>query len=58
LGISPTVFITKLNPAGSSLVYSTFIGIGEGYSISNDTAGNAYLTVEAGSIYPVTPGAY
>jgi hypothetical protein len=47
------VFITKLNPAGSGLVYSTFLGGDEsynpfpygdsGYSIAVDNSGNAYI---------------
>src|SRR5207249_5008054 len=40
-------FITKLNPAGSELVYSTFLG-GNGhdwaYGIALDAADNAYVT--------------
>ena len=39
-------FVTKLNPAGSALLYSTFLGrgndeIGEGIAI--DPAGSAYV---------------
>ncbi|MBI2780064.1 MAG: SBBP repeat-containing protein [Gammaproteobacteria bacterium] len=40
-------FITKLNSAGSALVYSTYLGGGrndEGTSIAVDNAGNAYVT--------------
>jgi hypothetical protein len=39
-------FVTKLNPAGSSLVYSTYLGGGNdtGTGIAVDSAGNAYLT--------------
>lgn len=40
-------FVTKLNPAGSALVYSTFYGYFEnvsGEAIAVDTNGNAYLT--------------
>ena len=40
-------FITKLNPAGSALVYSTYLGGGEqdwGYAIAVDSSGNAYVT--------------
>ncbi|MGB7201568.1 MAG: SBBP repeat-containing protein [Pyrinomonadaceae bacterium] len=56
------VFATKLNAAGSGLVYSTFIGgTGDdfGYGIAVDAAGNAYLTgfTESAS-YPTTGGAY
>ncbi len=40
-------FVTKLNPAGSQLTYSTYLGgAGEdlGLGIAIDTAGNAYIT--------------
>jgi hypothetical protein len=40
-------FVTKINAAGSALVYSTYLGGSddeEGYSIAVDTAGNAYVT--------------
>lgn len=41
------VFVTKLNPAGSALVYSTFLGGSgdeRGFGIVLDAAGNAYVT--------------
>ena len=41
------VFITKMNSAGSSLVYSTFVGGSyddHGYGIDIDSSGNAYVT--------------
>ncbi len=45
-------FVTKLNPSGSALVYSTFLG-GSGYDwptgIAIDVAGNAYVT---GATFP------
>jgi hypothetical protein len=40
-------FVTKLSPGGNALVYSTFLGGGdsdEGYAITVDGAGNAYIT--------------
>ncbi len=55
------VFVTKLNPTGSDLVYSTLFGAqtGEGNAIAVDPGGNAYVT---GSIstkgFPTTPGAF
>ncbi len=41
------VFVTKFNPAGSALVYSTYLGGASGddaYAIAVDPAGNAYVT--------------
>ena len=40
-------FVTKINPGGSALVYSTYLGgssYDEGYGIAVDSAGNAYVT--------------
>ena len=56
------VTLTKLNPAGSALVYSTYLG-GDGFDNGNDVAldgsGNAYVTGNAGSVnFPTTPGAF
>ena len=39
--------MTKLNPTGSALVYSTYLGGSDddgGYGIAVDSAGNAYVT--------------
>lgn len=51
------VFVTKINPSGSAIVYSTFLGGGgpdEGHGIAVDSAGNAYVTGSAGSFdFPV-----
>ncbi len=49
---SNDVFVTKLNPAGTALVYSTYLGGSGGdtaYAIAVDTAGNAYVTGETDS---------
>jgi hypothetical protein len=55
-------FVTKLNPAGSALAYSTFLGGSSGdigYGIAVDGAGNAYVTGDTASPdYPTTPGAH
>ncbi|MEE9553720.1 MAG: SBBP repeat-containing protein, partial [candidate division Zixibacteria bacterium] len=47
LGGSNDAFVTKLSPAGNSLVYSTYLGGGSGqfgYGIAVDASGNAYVT--------------
>jgi hypothetical protein len=57
-------FVTKFNPAGTALVYSTYLGGGTfsqtvGYGIAVDAAGNAYVTGETLSAnFPTTPGAF
>jgi photosystem II stability/assembly factor-like uncharacterized protein len=46
-GFTSDGFIAKLNPAGSALIYSTYLGgIGEdtAYAVAADAAGNAYVT--------------
>ena len=59
---SYNAFITKLNPAGSALLYSTYLGGDNndgGYSIATDNIGNAYVTGYASSPdFPTTTGAY
>ena len=54
-------FITKLNPAGNQLVYSTFIPNVTPGGIALDPQGNVYLVSSANpdnSPFPVTPGAF
>ena len=55
-------FVTELNPAGSGLVYSTYLGgCGEdqAYGIAVDTSGNAYVTGVTYSFdFPTTAGAF
>ncbi len=64
---SNTGFIAKLNPAGSQLIYSTYIGgsvLGDAtttraYAIAADSSGNAYITGFTNSPkFPATAGAY
>jgi Beta-propeller repeat len=56
------VFVSKLNPSGTALVYSTFIGGGNfdfGRGIAIDGAGNAYVTGQTkSSNFPTTGGAF
>lgn len=68
---NPTGFVTKMNPTGTGLVYSTFLGgstynptfgaedYGAPTAIAVDAAGNAYITGSTGSSdFPITPGAF
>jgi hypothetical protein len=50
-------FVTRLNPAGSALVYSTFLSGtfgARGFAIATDGAGNAYVTGTTSTGFPVT----
>jgi Bacterial Ig-like domain (group 3)/Beta-propeller repeat/Transmembrane protein 131-like N-terminal len=55
-------FVTKLNPTGSGLVYSSYLGGSsreKAESIAVDSGGDAYVTgFTASSDFPVTPGAF
>ncbi len=61
-GACSDAFVTKLNPTGSGLVYSTFLGgngADSGIGIAVDTAGNAYVTGDTKSVnFPTTGGAF
>jgi hypothetical protein len=55
-------FVTKLNPTGTALVYSTYLGGSAndlGYGIAVDGSGYAYITggTDSGN-FPVTEGAF
>ncbi|MHB1415335.1 MAG: SBBP repeat-containing protein [Chloroflexota bacterium] len=56
------VFVAKVNPAASDLVYATFLGgdgDDSGSKIAVDGAGNAYITGYTTSVgFPTTPGAF
>jgi hypothetical protein len=51
------VFVSKLNPAGSALAYSTYVGSGAPAGLTVDTAGHAFLTGATEADLPTTPGA-
>ena len=55
-------FVTKLDPTGASLVYSTYLGGSStdvGYRIAVDPAGNAYVAGYTNSAnFPTTPVAF
>ena len=52
-------FVTKLNAAGSALIYSTYLGqLGSANAIAVDGGGNAYVTGTTAYFgFPTTPGA-
>jgi hypothetical protein len=55
-------FVTKLNAAGTALVYSTYLGgngVEHGHRIAVDSAGSAYVTGSTSSNdFPTTTGAF
>jgi len=57
-----TGFVTKLNPSGTALLYSTYLGgntLDEPNSIAVDTSGNAYVSgITFSTNFPVTSGAF
>jgi hypothetical protein len=62
VGSEITAFVAALNPAGTALVYSTYLGgsiIDGAEAIAVDASGNAYVAGQTSSTdFPVTPGAY
>jgi hypothetical protein len=61
-GGGPDAFVTKLNPGGTALAYSTFLGGSGGEFVSGlavDDEGNAFVTgATSSSDFPTTPGAF
>lgn len=61
-GGNTDAFITKIDPTGTSLIYSTYLGgAGKEYGngIAVDAAGNAYVVGQTfSSNFPVTPGVF
>jgi len=59
---SQDAFVSKLNPTGTALVYSTYLGGSgseSGLGIAVDTAGNSYVTgVTDSTNFPTTAGAF
>ena len=56
---SPGVYVTKLNPTGTALVYSAFLGIGTGSGIAVDASDLAYVTGTVNvNDFPTTSGAF
>jgi hypothetical protein len=57
-----TAFVAKLNPTGTALVYSTYLGgsvFDSAYAIAVDAAGNAYVAGQTNSTdFPATQGAF
>ncbi|HEV3278136.1 MAG TPA: SBBP repeat-containing protein [Terriglobia bacterium] len=55
-------FVTKINPSGSALVYSTYLGGSNSdtaFSLAVNSAGNAYVTGKTYSTnFPTTSGAF
>ena len=62
LGGGSDAFVTKLNPTGTALIYSTFLGGSDfdtGVGIAVDASGNAYVTGSTASTnFPTTAGAF
>src|SRR5262249_26280609 len=59
---SEDIFVSKLNPEGTQLIYSTYLGghgSDLGLGIAVDSSGSAYITGQTtSSDFPTTPGAF
>jgi hypothetical protein len=53
-----SLYVMKLNPAGSGLDYSTYIGVANDSGLAVDSSGSAYISGSAAAGYPTTPGAF
>ena len=56
-----SAFVTKLNPAGTEFLYSTYLGgtlSDEAKAIAVDRGGDAYVTGDAASNFPTTADAF
>ncbi|HET9046511.1 MAG TPA: SBBP repeat-containing protein [Casimicrobiaceae bacterium] len=51
-------FVAKLGPAGSTLVYSSYLQGASQTRIAVDAAGNAYIAGQAVATFPTTSGAF
>ena len=62
LNTNGDVFVSKLDPTGSTLIYSTYLGgsrFDSGFGIAVDSSGSAYVSGDTGSSdFPVTTGAF
>lgn len=61
-GVYDDVFIAKVNPTGTELVYATFLGGSDfeaGHDIKLDPVGNAFIAgITTSPDFPTTPGAF
>jgi hypothetical protein len=62
-GAYSSAYVAKLNPAGTALVYSTYLGGTSGNTLASgiavDGAGRAFVTGYVGGLgFPTTPGAF
>lgn len=57
MGNTGTIFLARLTPDASNVVFSTMLGDGGSYALAVDDLDNAYLTGHAYTV-PVTPDAF
>jgi hypothetical protein len=60
-GFNDDAFVAELNPTGTALIYSTYLG-GSGSDVGNgiavDSSGNAYVAGQTSGGFPTTAGAF